>query len=67
MLRRLRSILMIIGAAVFALGVFFLFQGIGVVRWPADGIMVDDQFGVTIGSGVAVVGLFLILLARRLR
>jgi hypothetical protein len=67
MMRRLRSILMAIGAVVAFAGTFFLFQGLGVIRWPADSIMVGDQFWVTIGSGVAVIGLFLILLARRLR
>lgn len=66
-MRRLRPILSIAGLATALAGIFFMLQGLGIIAWPASSMMVGDQVWVTMGSGIAVVGLFLILLGRRLR
>ncbi|HTG38579.1 hypothetical protein [Sphingomonas sp.] len=67
MMRRLRSILSLLGLAVALLGIFWMLQGLGIIAWPASSFMVGDSVWVTVGSAVSVVGLFLILLGRRLR
>ncbi|WP_315759928.1 hypothetical protein [Sphingomonas sp. Y38-1Y] len=66
-MRRLRSILSALGLAVALLGIFWMLQGIGIIRWPSSSFMIGDSVWVTVGSAVSVVGLFLILLGRRLR
>lgn len=66
-MRRLRSILSLLGLVVALLGIFWMLQGLGIIAWPASSFMVGDSVWVTVGSAVSVVGLFLILLGRRLR
>ena len=66
-MKTIRMVLRIAGLLLTALGLWWLGQGTGTIRWPASGAMVGDQLWVTLGAGVAVVGLVLILLSRRLR
>ncbi|RIA46923.1 hypothetical protein DFR49_1485 [Hephaestia caeni] len=66
-MRRARPFLIAIGLALAAFGVLFLLQGLGVVRWPASSAMVGDLIWVNYGAAIAVLGLFLVLVARRLR
>ncbi len=66
-MRRLRPILSVVGLVVALLGILWMLQGLGVVRWPASSFMIGDQVWVTIGSAVAAAGVLLILIGRRLR
>ncbi len=66
-MRRARPFLIAVGLALTAFGALFLLQGLGVVRWPARSTMVGDLIWVNYGAAIAVLGLFLVLIARRLR
>lgn len=62
-----RRILIAVGLAAAAMGVLWICQGLGYVRWPASSFMIDRRPWVTRGAVLAVVGLVTILYARRLR
>ncbi|UUL83592.1 hypothetical protein [Sphingomonas qomolangmaensis] len=64
---RRRRILMIVGVAMALMGMLWIGQGLGIVRWPASSFMVDQRPWVLNGSILAVLGLVLVLVARRLR
>ena len=63
----LRRLLTALGVVVAAFGLLFLLQGLGIVRWPSSSFMLGRHEWVTRGAVTAVIGLGLILLARRLR
>lgn len=63
----MRTALIAVGLVLAAFGALFLLQGLGHVRWPASSTMIDQSAWVTRGTIVAVAGLVLILLARRIR
>ena len=62
-----KTLLMIIGILATLMGLLWIGQGTGVVRWPASSFMIDMSEWTVRGAGLAVVGLLLILLARRIR
>jgi len=63
----LKTLLMIVGILATLMGLLWIGQGTGVVRWPASSFMIDMSEWTVRGAGLAVVGLLLILLARRIR
>ena len=63
----LKTLLTIIGVLATLMGLLWIGQGTGVVRWPASSFMIDMSEWTVRGAGLAVVGLLLILLARRIR
>jgi drug/metabolite transporter superfamily protein YnfA len=63
----MRSALIAVGLILAAFGLLFIGQGLGYVRWPASSFMIDQSIWVTRGAIVAVAGLVLILIARRIR
>jgi hypothetical protein len=46
-------------------GPFWAGQGADLIRWPAESFMVNARQWIYYGGGTAVIGLVLILLARR--
>ena len=62
----LRPILLVLGVVVTLLGVLWIGQGLGYIRWPASSFMISQQVWVDRGAIAAVVGLLLVLVARRL-
>jgi len=64
---RLRPVLIVIGAAMALMGVLWIGQGLGYIHWPRSSFMLDQRVWADYGSALAVGGLLLILLARRLR
>ena len=62
-----KTLLTIIGVLATLMGLLWIGQGTGVVRWPASSFMIDMSEWTVKGAGLAVVGLLLILLARRIR
>jgi len=62
-----KTLLIIIGVLATLMGLLWIGQGTGVVRWPASSFMIDMSEWTIKGAGLAVVGLLLILLARRIR
>ncbi|HSZ68595.1 MAG TPA: hypothetical protein VK825_20500 [Xanthobacteraceae bacterium] len=61
----MKTILTIIGAALLAMGVLWACQGAGFVRWPAESFMIDARPWVYYGGVTALVGLIILVVARR--
>ena len=55
----------IVGALALLMGLLWLGQGLGIVRWPASSFMIDMRPWAVRGAGLALVGVALILFARR--
>lgn len=64
---RLRPVLMVAGALLALMGLLWIGQGLGYIDWPRSSFMLDQRIWADIGAGVAVLGLALILIARRIR
>lgn len=61
----MKTFFTIIGAALLAMGVLWACQGAGVIRWPAESFMIDARPWVYYGAVTALVGLVILVLARR--
>jgi hypothetical protein len=59
------SLLLLIGIIALAVGLLFVGQGLGLIRWPASSFMINETKWVYYGGGIAVAGLVLIILSRR--
>lgn len=66
-MRRLRPILIAVGVLLTLTGLLWIGQGLGYVRWPASSFMIAQPQWADYGTGLAVGGLLLILLGRRIR
>jgi len=49
------------------MGALWIGQGRGLIHWPASSFMLDQRIWADYGAALAVAGLLMILLARRLR
>lgn len=61
----MRTSLALIGVVVMLAGLFFMGQGAGYIRWPAESFMVSATRWVYYGGAIALAGLLLVLIARR--
>ena len=61
----MRTLLMLIGIIVLAAGLFFMGQGLGYIRWPAESVMIGQAKWAYYGGGIALVGILLVMIARR--
>lgn len=61
----MKSGLLILGIILLLAGLFFAAQGSNYVPWPPKSFMVGANQWIYYGGGVAIVGLVLILFARR--
>jgi hypothetical protein len=59
------TLLLLIGIIALAVGLLFVGQGLGLIRWPASSFMINETKWVYYGGGIAVAGLVLIILSRR--
>jgi hypothetical protein len=66
-MRRLRTTLIVVGVVCALMGVLWIGQGLGYVHWPASSFMLDQRPWADRGAALAVFGLLLILIARRVR
>jgi hypothetical protein len=62
-----RRILVGIGILMTLMGLLWIGQGLGYIHWPASSFMLDQRPWADRGAVLAVLGLVLILAARRLR
>jgi len=62
---RMKTLLLLIGLIVCAAGIFFAGQGLGYINWPASSFMISQMKWVYYGSGIAVVGILLVIIALR--
>ena len=63
----LRIVLLIAGALALAMGLLWIGQGLGVIRWPASSFMVDERRWAGYGAVLVVAGAVLIARNRRRR
>ena len=61
----MKSALTFIVFFLLAMGLFWAGQGVGLIRWPAESFMVNARQWIYYGGSTAVIGLVLVLLARR--
>ena len=66
-MRRLRPVLLVLGAAMALMGLLWIGQGLGYVQWPSSSFMLDQRVWADYGAALAVAGLLLVLAGRRLR
>ncbi|MBL0928759.1 MAG: hypothetical protein IBJ15_01345 [Alphaproteobacteria bacterium] len=61
----LKGIMAMVGIAAAMMGALFMFQGLGIVRWPSDSFMIGDRNWVAYGLMIALAGGLMILFANR--
>ena len=66
-MRRARPVLITVGVLMTLMGLLWIGQGLGYVHWPQSSFMLDQRPWADRGAALAVAGLLLILVARRLR
>ncbi|MEI5686850.1 MULTISPECIES: hypothetical protein [Sphingomonas] len=66
-MRRARPVLLSVGVLMALMGMLWIGQGLGYIHWPESSFMLDQRPWADRGVVLAVAGLLLILVARRLR
>ena len=61
----MKTALLVIGILAVLVGSLWMGQGTGYVRWPASSFMIDTRVWAWYGLALAVVGIALIVHARR--
>lgn len=61
----MRIVLTIVGVLALLMGLLWIGQGTGLVHWPASSFMLDQRPWATRGAILAVIGVALIVFARR--
>ncbi len=59
--------LWVFGVLLVLFGAIWTLQGLGILMWPAESFMLADRQWAVNGAITAVVGIVLLLVARRLR
>jgi hypothetical protein len=60
----MNTLLLVFGILLLALGLFFMAQGSGYVRWPSGSFMIGARNWVFYGGAIAAIG-FLVIFASR--
>lgn len=61
----MKTLMLVAGVFALLMGLLWIGQGTGVVYWPASSFMIDQRPWALRGIVLAIVGLVLIVLARR--
>jgi hypothetical protein len=61
----MKTALTLIGIIALAMGLLWMGQGSGYIPWPASSFMISQTKWIYYGGALAVVGVLLIVLARR--
>lgn len=61
----MKVVLQVLGVAAILIGLLWIGQGLGVVKWPASSFMIDQRPWAIRGVVLAIVGVVLIWLSRR--
>jgi len=61
----MKMLITILGALCFLVGLLWIGQGLGFVRWPASSFMIDMRPWALRGAVLAIVGIGLFWFARR--
>jgi len=62
----LRIIMLVVGVLAMLMGLLWIGQGTGVVRWPASSFMINESAWAVRGCVLAVGGLLMIVFGRRI-
>lgn len=65
-MRLLRPVLLALGVLLTLVGLLWIGQGLGYINWPASSFMLRQTEWADRGAVVAVIGLLMMLVARRL-
>jgi uncharacterized membrane protein len=63
--RPMRQLLLTVGFIALAIGMLWIGQGTGVIKWPQSSFMIDDIQWAGYGVGLAGLGLILIWQGKR--
>ncbi|MFZ3361345.1 MAG: hypothetical protein WCA56_17400 [Xanthobacteraceae bacterium] len=63
----MKSLFTLFGVMAMLAGLLFVGQGSGLIRWPAESFMISETIWVYYGAAIAVVGVLLIVIARKRR
>ena len=61
----MKTLLLIIGVFALLMGLLWVGQGLGMIHWPASSFMLDQRPWATRGAILAVVGVALIVFAKK--
>lgn len=61
----LKGIMAIVGIAAILMGGLWILQGLDIVRWPESSFMLGDRVWTRNGVILAIVGVLLVLFARK--
>jgi hypothetical protein len=61
----MKTTLTLIGIIALAMGLLWMGQGSGYIRWPASSFMISQTKWIYYGGALAVAGAILIVIARR--
>jgi hypothetical protein len=61
----MKTLLVVVGVIVLLMGLVFIGQGSGYFPYPAESFMISQTRWVYYGAAIAVVGLLIIIFARR--
>ena len=61
----MRAALNVLGAILIVAGIFWAFQGAGIIMWPAESFMLAQDRWILYGTITAVAGLVLVMIGRR--
>jgi uncharacterized membrane protein len=61
-----RLLVVLAGALCLAMGLLWIGQGLGYVRWPAESFMIDVSDWATRGAILAILGAVMIVVGRRI-
>jgi hypothetical protein len=61
----MKTALTLIGIIALAVGLLWMGQGLGYVRWPASSFMIDETPWIYYGGATAVLGVLLIVFTLR--
>ena len=66
-MRGVRIAMQIIGVLALAMGLLWIGQGFGIIRWPAESFMIDVRPWATRGALLAAAGALLVVIGGRRR
>jgi uncharacterized membrane protein len=61
----MKGLLLLIGLLALAMGLLWVGQGLGYIKWPESSFMISQIQWAYYGGGLAIVGLLLIWFSRR--
>jgi hypothetical protein len=64
--KSLPRLLRILGTAALLMGVLWIGQGLGLIKWPASSFMIDVRPWAWRGAALAVAGIVMLILSVRL-